>query len=86
MGERGNLDANRRERMIRADCIPAFSWDWPIMPGIITITIIAVIMMRMILHYHQEHQVRHGRQDNHATNHVRCAETSKAKQKAYRNY
>jgi hypothetical protein len=26
------------------------------------------------------HQVRHGRQDNHATNHVRCAETSRAKQ------
>jgi hypothetical protein len=26
------------------------------------------------------HQVRHGRQDDHATNHVRCAETSRAKQ------
>jgi hypothetical protein len=26
------------------------------------------------------HQVRHGRQDNHATNHVRCAETSRSKQ------
>jgi hypothetical protein len=34
------------------------------------------------------HQVRHGRQDNHATNHVRCAETSrsKQKQKAHRSY
>jgi hypothetical protein len=32
-------------------------------------------MMMMIIH-----QVRHGRQDNHATNHVRCAETSRAKQ------
>jgi hypothetical protein len=31
--------------------------------------------MMMILH-----QIRHGRQDNHATNHVRCAETSRAKQ------
>jgi hypothetical protein len=32
-------------------------------------------MMMMILH-----QVRHGRQDNHATNHVRCAATSRSKQ------
>jgi hypothetical protein len=28
----GNLDANRQERMIRADFIAALSWDWPIMP------------------------------------------------------
>jgi hypothetical protein len=28
-----NLDANRQERMIRADFIPALSWDWPIVPG-----------------------------------------------------
>jgi hypothetical protein len=34
-----------------------------------------IMMMMMILH-----QVQHGRQDNHATNHVRCAETSRAKQ------
>jgi hypothetical protein len=34
-----------------------------------------MMMMMMILH-----QVRHGRQDNHATNHVRCAETSRSKQ------
>jgi hypothetical protein len=33
------------------------------------------MMMMMILHH-----MRHGRQDNHATNHVRCAETSRAKQ------
>jgi hypothetical protein len=36
---------------------------------------IIVMMMMMILH-----QVRHGRQDNHATNHVRCAATSRSKQ------
>jgi hypothetical protein len=34
-----------------------------------------MVMMMMILH-----QVRHGRQDNHATNHIKCAETSRAKQ------
>jgi hypothetical protein len=28
-----NLDANRQEGMIRADIIPALSWDWPIIPG-----------------------------------------------------
>jgi hypothetical protein len=28
------------------------------------------------------HQVRHGRQENHATNHVRCAEASRAKPRA----
>jgi hypothetical protein len=28
-----NLDANRQERRIKADFIPALSWDWPIMPG-----------------------------------------------------
>jgi hypothetical protein len=32
-------------------------------------------MLMMILH-----QVRHGRQDNRATNHVRCAKTSKTEQ------
>jgi hypothetical protein len=32
-------------------------------------------VMMMIIH-----QVRHGRQDNHSTNHVRCAETSMSKQ------
>jgi hypothetical protein len=39
-------------------------------------------MMMMILHH-----MRHGRQDNHATNHVRFAKTSrgKANQKAYRS-
>jgi hypothetical protein len=36
-------------------------------------TISNVVMMIL-------HQVRHGRQDNHATNHVRCAETSRSKQ------
>jgi hypothetical protein len=37
-------------------------------------------MMMMILHH-----MRHGRQDNHATNHVRCTKTQgRAKQKAYR--
>jgi hypothetical protein len=43
-------------------------------------------MMMMILHvmihciYHDDDitLVRHGRQDNHATNHVRCAKTSMA--------
>jgi hypothetical protein len=29
----GNLDANKQERMIRANFIPALCWDWPIMPG-----------------------------------------------------
>jgi hypothetical protein len=29
-----------------------------------------VLMMMMILHH-----MRHGRQDNHATNHVRCTKT-----------
>jgi hypothetical protein len=33
-------------------------------------------MMMMI-----SHQMRHGRHDNHATNHVRCTKTSKAGQK-----
>jgi hypothetical protein len=28
-----DMDANSKERMIRADFIPALSWDWPIMPG-----------------------------------------------------
>jgi hypothetical protein len=32
-------------------------------------------MMMMI-----SHQMRHGRQDNHATNHVRCTKTHKAGQ------
>jgi hypothetical protein len=39
-----------------------------------------MMMMMMILHH-----MRHGRQDNHATNHVRCTKTQgRAKQKAYR--
>jgi hypothetical protein len=29
----GNQDANRQERMSRADFIPALSWDCPLMPG-----------------------------------------------------
>jgi hypothetical protein len=29
----GNLDANRQERMIKTDFIPAIGWDWPNMPG-----------------------------------------------------
>jgi hypothetical protein len=33
----------------------------------------AIVMMMMILH-----QMRHGRQDNHATNHVRCTKMRKA--------
>jgi hypothetical protein len=32
-------------------------------------------MMMMILH-----QMRHGRQDNHATNHIRCTKARKAGQ------
>jgi hypothetical protein len=29
----GNLDANKQERMMRANFIPALCWDWPILPG-----------------------------------------------------
>jgi hypothetical protein len=45
-------------------------------PGVVGgVVILPQLAMMMILH-----QVRHGKQDNHATNHVRCAETSRAKQ------
>jgi hypothetical protein len=29
----GNLDANKQERMMRANFIPALCWDWQIVPG-----------------------------------------------------
>jgi hypothetical protein len=32
-GRKEKLDANRQERMIRADFIRALGWDWSIMPG-----------------------------------------------------
>jgi hypothetical protein len=41
---------------------------------------ISVIQQRMMMMMMMLHQLRHGRQDNHTTNHARCALRRKAKQ------
>jgi hypothetical protein len=57
---------------------------WVVMTGYLPVgevkTEKAESRMKGMMTMMTSHQIRHGRQDNHATNHVRCTETRKAGQ------
>jgi hypothetical protein len=77
--------------MIRADFIPALSWDWPIVPGKIMQggpegggsfrngLLHSRPLPDMMIWKLGIAPVAHETQDNHATNHSSCEERSKAK-------